>query len=388
MFRLAMRSILGAGLRTWLSVLVLSFTFVIIIWQLGLVEGWHQQALNDLIDWEVAGGQYWHNKYDPYDTFTIDKGNGPIPQNFLGEQKNTHATPILVAMATIYPNNRMQNTIIKGIDPEQTIIKLPTASLKSDISQVPVLIGERMAKETKLSKGDTFTIRWRDGTGAYDAADAQVIAIMKTKSPNVDQGQIWLSINQLQNMLKLPGHASLVVLRKNSKIDKAPDDWVFHSQASLSQNVADLVMMEKVGDSVFFAILLAMALLAVFDTQVLAIFRRRKEIGTLIALGMTKNEVVKLFTIEGTMHGILALVVGAIWGLPLLIYTSNTGITMPENIEGMGMGVPDVIYPVYGPFLIFGTIVVILLSVTVVSFFPARQIAQLNPTDAIRGKIS
>ncbi len=61
-----------------------------------------------------------------------------------------------------------------------------------------------------------------------------------------------------------------------------------------------------------------MAMLAVFDTQVLSIFRRQKEIGTYVALGMTRGQVVKLFTIEGAMHSVLAALVGAVYGIPLL----------------------------------------------------------------------
>ena len=56
------------------------------------------------------------------------------------------------------------------------------------------------------------------------------------------------------------------------------------------------------------AILLMLAMLAVFDTQVLSIFRRQKEIGTYIALGMTRKQVVTLFTLEGAMHAVLAAI--------------------------------------------------------------------------------
>lgn len=386
--KLAFRSIIGAGLRTWLSVIVLSFTFVVIVWQLGLVEGWHQQALTDLTDWEVAGGQYWAKNYDPFDTFSIQDGRASIPDKFLARTSAMNALPILVGLGTIYPNGRMQNTILKGIDPEQNVLKLPTACLQTDTAMIPVLLGTRMAKEAKLKQGDNFTIRWRNAQGAYDASDALVVGVMKTKNPAVDQGQVWLPIKRLQTMLQLPGQASVITLGKNMKSPGHIEGWVFHDQASLSQDVTDLVMMEKIGDSVFFAILLLLALLAVFDTQVLAIFSRRKEIGTLIALGMTKGAVIRLFTIEGTVHGVLSLVFGALWGLPLLAYTMHTGISMPESIESMGMGVPDVIYPIYGADLIIASILIILISVTVVSYLPARQISQLNPTDAIRGKVS
>ena len=39
-FKLALRNLLGAGLRTWLNVIVLSFSFVVIIWMKGLLDGW------------------------------------------------------------------------------------------------------------------------------------------------------------------------------------------------------------------------------------------------------------------------------------------------------------------------------------------------------------
>ena len=70
-----------------------------------------------------------------------------------------------------------------------------------------------------------------------------------------------------------------------------------------------------------------LAWLAIFDTQVLSIFRRQKEIGTYIAMGMTKRQVVGIFTVEGAMHSILAVIVGAIYGVPLFIQQSAKGIS-------------------------------------------------------------
>jgi hypothetical protein len=36
--KLAYRNLIGAGLRTWLNVIVLSFSFVVIIWMKGVIE--------------------------------------------------------------------------------------------------------------------------------------------------------------------------------------------------------------------------------------------------------------------------------------------------------------------------------------------------------------
>ena len=44
-FKLALRNILGAGLRTWLNVFVLSLAFVSIIWMQGLIDGMNNEAI-------------------------------------------------------------------------------------------------------------------------------------------------------------------------------------------------------------------------------------------------------------------------------------------------------------------------------------------------------
>ena len=50
-----------------------------------------------------------------------------------------------------------------------------------------------------------------------------------------------------------------------------------------------------------FAILLSLAAMGIFNAQVLSIFRRGREIGTLMALGMRRSRVVGLFTRESTL---------------------------------------------------------------------------------------
>ena len=49
-FKLAYRNLIGAGLRTWLNVIVLSFSFVVIIWIKGVMAGWDYQAKRDMAD--------------------------------------------------------------------------------------------------------------------------------------------------------------------------------------------------------------------------------------------------------------------------------------------------------------------------------------------------
>ena len=44
--KLALKNLIGAGLRTWLNVFVLSLSFVLIIFSQGLLHGMNKQAVN------------------------------------------------------------------------------------------------------------------------------------------------------------------------------------------------------------------------------------------------------------------------------------------------------------------------------------------------------
>jgi ABC-type lipoprotein release transport system permease subunit len=381
--KLAIRNLLGAGLRTWLNVIVLSFSYVIIIWYNGLMDGWNKQARYDMINWEISHGQFWHQEYDPYDPFTIEDSHGSIPLDI----KRNEIAAVLITQATIYPDGRMQSVLMKGIDPNQSILEMPTNDLNSEIDMLPAIIGTRMADNNKLTVGDFMTVRWRDANGTFDAAEAQIVGIFKTNVPTLDFGQIWVPLGRLQGMLQMEGEASIIISGNDEIGQKSYAGWDFKDQAFLLADIEEIVKSKKVGASIMYIILLLLALLAIFDTQVLSVFRRQKEIGTYVALGMTRGEVVALFTVEGAMHAILATGVAALYGIPLLAWQASIGYALTPGSDKYGLAIAERIFPEYSMYLIFSTILIILIAATIVSYLPSRKIARMRPTDALKGKI-
>ncbi len=74
-FKLAVRNLLGAGMKTWLNAVVLSLAFVTIIWAQGLYKGMDNQASRAMIGAEYGGGQYWVESYDPYDPLSLQEAH-------------------------------------------------------------------------------------------------------------------------------------------------------------------------------------------------------------------------------------------------------------------------------------------------------------------------
>lgn len=387
LFKLAFRNILGAGLRTWLNVGALSFGFVMVIWMQGLYEGMLQQMITASVDADYGGGQYWHQVYDPYDPLSLEDAHAKPAAQLQEQIDNGQATPILLVSGSIFPQGRAQPAVLRGIDPKQEIVNIPASALVKK-EMTPAMIGKRMAEDSNLNIGDSVTIRWRDVDGTFDATDVEIVHIMTTIVPGLDFGQLWLPLDELREMIGTPGESSFIISRKNYvKTDLKDPNFIFRDLDYLLADEKAIYQSKQVGGGIMYFILMSMGLLAIFDTQVLAIFRRRKEIGTLMALGMNRFEIVSLFTIEGSLHGVLALLVGAIWGIPIMAYTSTTGLSFPpEMTEGFGMAIGATLYTSYAPGVYGITLAILMLSVIIVSFLPARRISKMKATDAIRGK--
>jgi putative ABC transport system permease protein len=386
-FKLAYRNLVGAGLRTLLIVIVLSLAYVLIIYMNGIYQGWDRQARIETIAWEVADGQYWQERYDPYDPMTLVDAHAPVPAELESRAFEGKAVPVLITQATIYPEGRMMGIMLKGIDTRQKILSLPTGKLDPGAEEITAIVGTRMAESAGLQEGDDLLIRWRDVNGTFDATEVRIAGIFNTVVPAVDQGQVWIPLRTLQKITGMPGEATMVVVDKAPEKEGSIAGWEFKGHDFLFKELEAMIKSKSTGGAIFYIIILALALLAIFDTQVLTIFRRQREIGTYIAMGMTRKQVVGIFTVEGGMHAIMAVLLGAIYGFPLLFWTQKVGIKMPEGADDFGMAAAQHLYPYYSLVLVTGSIILVTMATTLVSYLPSRKITKMNPNDAIRGKI-
>ena len=385
--KLAYRNLLGAGLRTWLNVIVLSFSFVVIIWIKGLMAGWDHQAKKDMADYEIGNGQYWHSGYDPYDPFTLSDSHAAVPEELKPAIESGRVEPELVVQGTLYPQGRLQSVIIKGIPPHQTILKIPTAKLDTVTDAIPAVIGTIMKQSLKVSEGDRIMLRWRDVNGTFDATDIIIAGIFSSNVPAAESGQIYIPLEQLRKMMGMPGEATIFTFSAGYTPGVITGGWILKTSRELTSSIDEMIKLKAKGQSVLYGVLLLLAMLAIFDTQVLSIFRRQKEIGTYIALGYTRQGVVGLFTVEGTMYAILAAVMSALYGLPFLTWQAKAGYSMPVNSSDFGIAMAKTLYPVYSAGLVIATVLLVMLVTAIVSYWPSRRIAKMNPTEALRGKL-
>ena len=380
--RLAFRNLWGAGIRTWLNAGVLAFSLIIVIFFTGLIDGWNEESRREGIAWEYAEGHLYHKDFDLLDAFTYLDGHGVLPQ-----EEQVGLTPVLFRSITLYPQGRMVSALLKGIPTDQNVVKLPTASLDTVINGIPVMVGSRMADLLKVEVGDEIMMRWRDKYGAYDAQTVTIVKVFDCIVPGVDGGQIWMSLDKMAELTAMQGEASYFLADEDFDENSFKnDDWKYSDKEVLLKPMTDVINTKKSSGVFLYMLFLGIGLLAIFDTQVLSIFRRQKEIGTYIALGMTRWQVVRIFTFEGVMYSFFAVILAAVFGTPLLWLIAKVGYPMPGDASDYGMIMSNVIYPVYGLGLVVKSALSLMIFATLISFLPARKITKLNPILALKGK--
>ena len=387
LIKIALKNLLGARLRTILNVFVTSFSFFVILLMSGMYDGMLQHAKNVTIDTEIAGGAYWHPNYDPLDPMSFEDAHSVIPNEIKMLVNQQKAFPVLVSQVSIYPGGRIMPAILKGIPPDQNIVNMPTQSLNGfDDGTIPVLIGKGMANDTKLNVGDSFTIRWLDVNSTYDADEGTVVYIMDSQNFKIDMGHIWIPLDIAQSMFAMEDQATYVTYNKGLTEVNNKGEWINRDVNYLVQDMEAMIEADKPGAQIMFMILLALAAMGIFNAQVLSIFRRGREIGTLMALGMTRLRVVSLFTLEGGLNAILSVIATLIIFGPVLWYFGTSGIPLPIDYSEMGLIMAKRLIPVYSIGLILSTTILVSIIVLIVSYMPSRKISHMQPTDALRGK--
>jgi putative ABC transport system permease protein len=373
------------GLRASLNVLVTALSIIALVFMLSLLNGFQAQATRNVVNTDVGGGHYRAPGFDILSPTEWEDHTVIIPQT-LNQIDNKNKAEVLVLQGQLYPNRRLYPVQIRGISMEQSLLKLPLNNLKTFSENInnliPAVVGSKMAKKSHLKKGDTLTLKWRDKSGAVDAKDILIVDIGDMLNPRVDEGVLWLRLDHLRFMTDRKGEVSWVAVQ--NYIGPVPG-FEFQPIELLMSDLLALWRQDRMNSKILWGILMTLVCISVFNTQMLNIFKRQKEIGTLMALGMDSKRIVRIFTLEGCLAAIWALLVAFFLGIPFFIWFQGVGFDVSHLSEST-LPIRETIYPEYQPMEIIYSLFIVFLLIVVSSWLPVKKITRLDPTMALRGR--
>ncbi|MCB5251429.1 MAG: FtsX-like permease family protein [Candidatus Cloacimonadaceae bacterium] len=391
LLKLALKRIAGNGWRSVFNILILFLVLMGMLFIQGMYDGWMRTARRQKEEWEIGAGHFEHSNYDKYDSFTFKDSFAKIPDHIQELIRQNEVVPILVFSGVLYPQGRMTPISIKGIPWDQALLKIPSQMLRVKDEypgSLPTVIGQDMARTNGLSQGDLVSMRFKDARGVFNAYDIEIVKVMATPVSSIDESQVWIDFTVLNSLVALQNSATLFILKDEATQLNLGSNWRYISQKKSLEDVLAMMKADQAGGYVVIALLLFLAMIAIFDTQILAVFKRRKEIGTLIALGMTRRQIIRLFTYEGCLYMVFGTILTAILGLPLFIHLGTKGIPLPQELSNLNVGgFSETMKSYYDPLTILFMLIMVFVLTLFASWLPAAKIARMKATQALRGKV-
>ncbi|MCB9757361.1 MAG: ABC transporter permease [Candidatus Omnitrophica bacterium] len=259
--------------------------------------------------------------------------------------------------------------------------------------QRQVILGQGLAQTMGAQIGSTITLLTNTVYGSTNAMDMNVKGVFYTSAKDYDEMFLRLPLKTAQKLLNTSSVGSWVVwLNKTEDTDKVYNSLrAMIKQKNLNlelrrwEDLADFYNKTVAMFNKFYLIMRIVTgiivVLGIFNTLNMAVMERISEIGTLMALGVRRSGVMKLFLLEGLVLGTVGGLLGVVAGMIVVSLVSSVGITMPPP---PGASISWLSTPKIIPSVVTSTFV---LSVVVGGFsalFPAYKASRLQITTALR----
>jgi lipoprotein-releasing system permease protein len=287
-------------------------------------------------------------------------------------------SPIVSGPAFARRGNSVESVALVGMDPVryQRIIPLGEDIIAGTlrVGAGDAVIGSLLANDLGVRVGDKFRLV----AGAGREAQLNIAGIFELGVRELDQRYVYLDLKQTQSLLDLPGGVTVLDLTVNELFGAdaiaariaqltglKAESWM-QSNAQL-MNALSSQSLSTAMISFFVAVSVAFGIASVLSISVV---QRTREIGILRAMGTRRDQMLKVFLVQGAVLGFGGSALGA---------GAGYGLVWVFNTFG-----PKLFYIPVAPILVPMAMALATLTGTLAAAVPARRAAHLDPVVAIR----
>jgi putative ABC transport system permease protein len=284
----------------------------------------------------------------------------------------------------------------EGVDPDaetdlsQALVIAEGQNLGADDPK-GVILGKGLAENLGAKVGDTLVLLVNTSGGGMNAAEVRIRGLFSTVTKAYDDAALRLPLVTAQQLLRVRGAHAWVLLLEDTpstantvaalrqQFDPKRLEFVPWWDLADFYNKSAALMSKQVG--VIKLIIAVLIILSISNTLMMSVMERTGEIGTSMALGVTRAQILRQFLSEGLMLGILGGLAGVVIGAILGATISAIGIPMPPP-PGMAREFPGGIRITFP--LIADAFVLAVVTTLAASIYPAWKASRLQIVDALR----
>ena len=242
---------------------------------------------------------------------------------------------IIVSQALFSKNSFSTGVYLKGVEgkyfSERRIFSsIKPSSIKAFKNNEGIMVGEKLKKKLNLEIGDFVNILSSNNIQTVfgnmpRSSSFKVIGFFNTGMYEYDSALIFIPIEIIQSFLNMQSFFDFyeIQLKNFDELDE--------KQTQLNRNIPNFLKISdwrqlnpslfnalEVEKNVMFLILLLIIVVAAFNlisSMIILVSMKRRDIGVLRILGVKKNQILKIFVVNGSIIGILGTFIGCFLGL-------------------------------------------------------------------------
>ncbi len=284
-------------------------------------------------------------------------------------------------------------------DMERRIIEGALSLESTESGLPPLLMGDGIASRMQLFKGDTVVVASfenlrSDIMGGLTPAlrPFEVSGTFTTGMYDYDMENVYTTLAAAQDLVGIsdPDIAGGIGVRtvdpnRAAEIGTAIQDrlgYPYYVESWITTNRAlfSALKLEKIAMGLILGLIVLVAAFNIVSTLVMVVADRTREIGILMAMGMTRAGILRVFVLQGAWIGVMGTFVGTLLGVVVAVLLDRYElIQIPPDVYFVDH-LPVALRLADVSKIVVGSVAVAFLA----TVYPAIQASRLEPVDAIR----
>lgn len=335
-----------------------------------------------------------------------------IIETLQAEDSVVAASPFAEGVVMLQHGNRPQFPMIRGVDPiaEEQVVDLSRFITLGDLNEFDdngIFLGEGLAYTLQAGPGsvvEVFTPLMLERLKEDEVLlprEFTVLGLFRTGSPQVDGNTMISTLRVMQELYDLGDGVHGIALRLRPGVDAEP--YARHLEESIlrpglrpvswieaNRDFLFVIEQEKRVISFIIIFIILVASFSIAIALMMAVIRKTREIGLLVAMGARPLQVAYSFCFQGFIIGTIGTVMGISMAMVCLHYRRPilAGYAKLTGSEVNFLGVYDV-YEIPVHYLVSDFVMVTCFAIiisTLAGLLPAWRAARLKPSDALRSE--
>jgi lipoprotein-releasing system permease protein len=326
--------------------------------------------------------------------------------NILRKHSGVQAfSPFISGKAMLTTRTFTKVVFVKGVE-ERSIgsvsglgekIILGSVKLQPDGEQPGIIVGLTLADRLASVVGNEIVIYGPSGIqtaligmSAPQSSIFRVCGIYESNNKDYDANYAYIGIEAAQQLFNLDGKYNGIEMRlkdfhdaeriKGELAGQLPADITIATWYDLHQSLYTVMTVERWTAYVLLCLIVVVATFNMLGSLTMGVIEKQRDIAVLKSMGMTSNNIIRIFMVEGVLIGLIGTVGGIIIGLAVLFLQTTYQIFPLDTSIYI---IPAI--PVEIRWSDFVSIAIASLGLSfLAAYYPARRAASTVPAEALR----